>query len=289
MRRRELLSLIPLTVGFGGCSSDSERVQSPSQTTREQGEGTPTTVRSPTQSDTVSPTAESPSSTGATATTVLRSAYRHRFYADAFRIVSPDRDQFAFVRPPENAHGRPPDEFELALGDRQYDPKTSLRVPPLMPRVDEVYTAEDPSGWLAFDIPTVAVETGALIAHETQYSVSNEFLTQSSRRADFSVLSVSIPESVSSGEMINLEVEVRNNGDREGIFLGGFQHSGLPKLVTLRIKPDETVSGVATYEAYPDSGSMAFRFHYSGGNQNYDVSITGTKTPETTARLNFRN
>lgn len=158
-----------------------------------------------------------------------------------------------------------------------------------MPHVDELYTAEAPSGWLAFDIPTVTAETGALVAHETQYPVSNEFLAQSSRSPDFSVLSVSTPESVSSGEMINLEVEVRNDGDREGIFLGGFQHSGLPKLLALRIKPNEKSTGAVTYEAYADEGSMSFRFHYSGGNQTYDVSITGTDTPETGVEKTIRN
>jgi len=290
MRRRRFLASVALTAGVTGCTretSPGSDTPQPSSPTPPDESPTPTTAQSVTGTATPSSTADRTPTSQPTPTTipetsvVVSPAYRHRFYADAFRVVQPDRAQFAFVQVPHASEGEPPSAFELVVGEGRFDPDVPAGGPPLMPGVETLYTAAEPSGWLAFDVPLVGADHASILGPERQYTFPQKDVPDFATAPEFVVESVSAPDRVGVGDPIELTVEVRNDGDRDGVFLAGFQHSGLPELLTLEIDSGETEVGVASYEAY-QTARMQFAFRHAHGGGQYEIVVEGTDTPDGT-------
>lgn len=287
MRRRQVLAAVPLLAGFAGCSGDSNR---PSDGTADRtvmgttdGPMTEATGRTETGTTDRTPTSSASGTVTGTpgrtpADTLVRANYRYRFYADSFRVASPERDQFAFVRPPDVAGEPAPESVSITVGDRVYQPIPNIATPPLMPNIDHIYTAAEPRGWLAFDLPTLDAERGSLVVDGTRYPLPDDALSSLSAVPSFAVESVAVPDSVPTGGTIELTVTVTNEGARDGLFLAGFQHSGLPELLSVEVPAGKTAQTTGTYEAYPEGGSMPFTFHHAGGSESYEVEIGGTAT-----------
>ena len=285
MDRRRFLASVALCASLAGFpGAESPDPETPSgETSSPESSGSQSPERDLPATETAPPTARGSPTKRATTTTppeasaVVRSAYRHRIHTDAFRVVAPERSQFAFVRPPTVVGETPPSAFELALGDRRFDPETTLRTPPWTPPLDRLYTDDEPSGWLPFDVSTVETDRAALVADGRRYPLPDETLSDLASLPEFVVESVSVPDRVEVGDPIQLTVEVRNEGDREGVFLAGFQYSGLPDLITTRIAPGETKTTIASYEAF-QVPRMRIVFRYARGWDEYEVVIEGADT-----------
>ena len=202
---------------------------------------------------------------------------RHIALPDSIAVDSPIRDQFAFVRAPDIDDDPQPFAFTLALDERRIDAKPAPWTGTAMPTVETLYRAEDPTGWLVFDVPTVDVSDPALEYDGRRYRTESDFGEALAATPEFEP-SVSVPESATVGDSVELTVDVTNSGDRRGMFLGGVQYGGLPRTITAWVPPGETRSAVVTYEPAV-SGSMNLVFRHPGGQSSYEVTIQGTETP----------
>lgn len=267
MRRRRFLAALPAVTAFAGCTAGSgSGTRSPS--------GTPIPGES-------------------TVEAKLTSAYRYVVNVDGIDVRPPERDQFAFVRPPAldgtprptgggsgpevppgTPAGAPPDAFELALDEGRFAPvDLDVDPGPLMPGIGGVYVEETRRGWFAFDVPAVDTEQAALVHDGVRYPLADEVRERLAAAPDFRLESVSVPDAIGPDEEIELGVTVTNEGDREGVFLAGFRHSGMPRAVNVRAETGETASETVRYEALYESGTMTFDFDHAGGDENYEVTI----------------
>lgn len=216
----------------------------------------------------------------------LRSALRYLHSDDAIGVESPEHDQFAFVRPPADLEAPGPDAFALELGDRQYEPRTS--VPGFsvhMPEVNQVYSDEEPSGWLMFDVPTVQVDDGSLVVESTRYPFEADELERFATAPELDLRSVSVPDEVAPDDPLEVEVSVANDGDARGVFLAGVQRSGLFATLTVPVEPDGRGTDRVWLDVYGNpGGSVHFRLVHAGGLERYSVPIeTETNTETATA------
>lgn len=279
VRRRRVIASLSLAIGIGGC------VGGPGETAADS--GSPTDSRAGTDGTTV---ADGSTSTAAPAdrlpidAVALRSAYRYVFSVDAVGVAAPDRDQFAFVRPPDEAAGPPPESFSLELGDRSFAPEASLpgadpRAPssgPSTPGVEEVYAEANRSGALAFDLPTVAAPSGALVVDGGRFPLPDEVLPRFERAPTFERRSVAVPETVAPGDAVVLSVEVANVGDRTGTYLAGFRTAGQPTPVDVRLEPGATGRESVEYRAAGEAGTATeFVFSHPGGRETFEVAVEG--------------
>jgi hypothetical protein len=291
MDRRRFLASVALAAGFAGCNSErgSQTIspsesQSRSSTQEETVTSTPTPRRTPT--DDLSPAATRTATPTGTATTpapipdhrtVFRHTYRHVHNADAFEFHSPDEAQYVFVHVPRAVEETPPSEFGLSLDGRRIPPETSLPELPLMPYPPgELYTADEPVGWLPFDVPLVDVADASLVVDGQLLPLHPDVYSKFGQLPEFVVESVSAPESARVGEVVEFTVTVRNEGERTGVFLAGFQFGGLPGLIDLKIPPGETATGGREFTAR--EFDMRVLFSYPDGGQELAVR-TATDTP----------
>jgi len=264
MHRRQFLASIPAATGFVGCVA-TPRDSDPNEATDRQRPNS--SAGSPTQTVNVGP---APS-------VLLLSGYRYSRETDYIGAMAPARDQFVFVRPPEEAMGPPPSAFSLALNGQQFDP-VRVGVPPMTTGITRVYVDDRPgrrndrSGWLAFDVPTVDTETGALVHDETRYPIPEEVLGTFATAPEFVLESVAVPESVPAERRLNITVTVRNEGDAAGRFFAGVRRSAYPKPLTIGAGPDETASASAGYDTGSE-GTETIHFTYPGGRKEYEVQI----------------
>ncbi|QPV62359.1 hypothetical protein I7X12_16690 [Halosimplex litoreum] len=201
-------------------------------------------------------------------------------------MTEPTRSQFAFVSLPAGELGRPPEAFALELVDRRFEPARSVEgIHNRTPGVSSVYTDERREGALRFDVPTVETESAALAVDGRRYPLSGSDVTELASAPDLSLSSVSIPEPIPADGSIELGVTATNDGDREGRFLAGFRHSGLPKRVDVTVPPGETASNSVRYDVFYDEGSMSFAFDYPGDDRDYEVAIEPASTPSETASM----
>jgi len=239
MNRRRFLKALPLTVCVAGCLGDSTTEQ----------ETAPVSVQ-------------------------LRSSYRYGVSTDGFGVKPPDNDQFAFVTPPDSAGDPAPGAYRLDLGNEQHSPVTS--VPGFMsrtPSIEEVYTEGQQRGSLMFDIPTAETESAALRRDGTGYPLTEAARTRLATAPDFSLDSVSVPESVGPSENVAVAMTVTNDGDAAGTYLAGCRVGGLPREIDVPVEAGDAGSGSATFSSHPDSDSMYLNVAYPGGNREYEVTI----------------
>jgi hypothetical protein len=279
MRRRQFLASVPLAAGLAGCGQlsgpssetpqDSVGSETPDESTGSQtlATGAGDGPRSPRTATPVSETAA-----------VVRPAYRHRFSADAFRFVRPDRAQFLFASVPAASTDQYPSSFELAVGDRRFEVADIDSGPPHMLRMEELHTVREPSGWVGFDVPRVEADEATLVGPNHEYRLPPEAVADLSGVPDLVVESVSAPDRVASDGAARVEVTVRNAGDRRGVFLGGFQRGGVPSLLAVEVDPGETGLAVRTFEPY-ESGRIALEFRHPRGRRDIEIDVVGTDTP----------
>lgn len=141
------------------------------------------------------------------------------------------------------------------------------------PGIEDVYTEDRKSGSLMFDIPTTEAESAVLVYDGTKYPLTEDARNRLATAPEFSLESVSVPESIAPDENIELSITVKNDGDAAGTYLAGFRTGGLPKIIDVPVEQGETGTGSVTYETYADSGSMYFDFDYPGGGRDYEVTI----------------
>jgi hypothetical protein len=289
MRRRQFVAALPLATGLAGCSAESDRSASTGPPTRDRPPEATETATATAATETATATAATETATASTAddplpsvSTVLRASYRHVVNTDGIDVTAPNRAQFAFVYPPADELGRQPEAFALELGDRRIEPAQSVEgFDILTPGVPSVYTDEHREGALRFDVPTVETDSAALVVEGRRYPLSASDVEELASAPDLSLSSVSVPESVPADASIELGVTATNDGDREGIFLAGFRHSGLPKTIDVTVPAGETVSKSIRYDVFYDEGSMYFDFDYPSGDRNYEVAIDpASVTPE---------
>jgi PGF-CTERM protein len=178
----------------------------------------------------------------------LRSSFRFFHNSDAIAIQAPEEDQFAFVEVPRDAAGPSPEAFSLELGNREFQPRpVSTWLSPSTPGVGDLYTESDRRGALMFDVPTVAVEEGWLVAEGTRHALPADGLPAFTRAPSFTLDGVSVPDTAHPGGSIRITVEVTNEGDRRGVFLAGARRGGYPMTVDIWADPGETAAGTMTY------------------------------------------
>jgi hypothetical protein len=210
---------------------------------------------------------------------VFRHTYRHRHNTDAFEFQPPDEAQYVFVHAPRTVEETPPSKLELSLDGRRIPPETSLPEGALMPYPPgELYTSEEPVGWLPFDVPLVDATDVSLVANGEPLLLHPDVYPTLEALPEFVVESVSGPESAQVGEDVEFTVTVRNEGERTGVFLAGFQFGGLPGLVDLAVPPGETATGGRDFTA-PEY-EMRVGFSHPNGGRALDVRTT-TETPGT--------
>jgi len=188
MHRRQFLASVSVAGVVAGCVA-VPRDPDPNAATDRQ--------RQNSSAGSTTPTAD----VGPAPSVLLLAGYRYSRETDYIGAMAPDRDQFAFVRPPEEAMGPPPSAFSLVLHGEQFDP-VRVGAPSMTTGLSRVYVDERPgrrndrSGWLAFDVPTVDAETGALVHDETRYPIRDDALGAFATAPEFVLESVSVPESV---------------------------------------------------------------------------------------------
>lgn len=216
-----------------------------------------------------------PNPAPSTASVTLRSALRYVANDDAIGVEAPEGDQFAFVSPPASGTDLPPEAFALALGDQRFAPRTT--VPGFMlhtPGVGEAYTADSRTGMLVFDVATVDADDGALLHDGARTPLPEESLPSFAAAPDFSLRSVSVPDSVSAGEPVGVAVTVANDGGRGGTFLAGVQRGGMFETVeaTVGAGAVRTTTERLTVHADP-GGAEHLRFVHAGGRESYEVAV----------------
>lgn len=243
MRRRQFLATAALAAGLAGC---------------------PVPIGGP------ATTAPSPDVT-------LRSALRYVVNNDAVGVAPPEAAQFAFVRSPSAATGRPLEDFALELDDREFAPRSSIPGFQLLtPRVGQVYVDANRSGWLAFDVPTVDAASGALVADGTRYPLPADSLPRFAAAPDLVPESVATPGTVAPEGNYAVRVTVSNDGGREGTFLAGFQRNGLFRTVEVAVPAGGTEAVTRRLEVLADAGQEeVVRFVWAGGRETYEVPVEG--------------
>ncbi|WP_162224662.1 hypothetical protein [Halorussus amylolyticus] len=266
MDRRRLLKLLPLTAGLAGCTSESNPNESATESTK-----------SPASTSTKATTKE-PSSV----LVQFRSSYRYAVNDDGIGVLSPEHDQFVFISPPVTDEEPDTDAFRLALGDEQFEAVSSVPgFASLTPGIEAVYTEDSKSGTLMFDVPTTETDAAALVYDGTSHPLADDGSERLATAPDFSLKEVSVPESVTPGDFIELSVAVENEGTSGGTYLAGFRTGGYPKEVDIFVEPGEEGTETVTYEAYDGSEAMYFQFDYPGGDRSYEVAIESETTTET--------
>lgn len=269
MHRRDFLTVFPLTAGLAGCINRS-------------GPGNSTTPSYEDRSPSITTTRASPVQETSSVTVQLRSSYRYGINDDGIGVVSPAHDQFAFIDPPVPDEEPAPRSFHLALGDEQFTPVSPVPgFTPWTPGIEAVYSENRKAGSLMFDVPTIETDSAALLYDETKYPLSDEARNRLATAPEFSLTSVSVPESVTPDENIELRITVKNEGDATGTYLAGFRTGGYPKVIDVPLEPGEKGTSAVTYEAYDGSEVMYFDFDYPGGSSDYQVTIESDRTTDT--------
>jgi len=244
MNRRHFLKTLPLTACMAGCLDESSTDQ----------ESTSVTIE-------------------------LRSSYRYGVNDDGIGVKTPNYDQFVFITPPDSAGDLAPSAYHLDLGDEEYRPARSVPgFSSRTPTVEEVYTEENKSGPLMFDLPTTQTESASLQYDGTSYPLSEDARTQLATAPEFSLDFVSVPEAVGPNENVELSITVTNDGDAAGTYLAGCRVAGLPRDINVPVEAGETKSGGVTFQPPPDSDAMYLNFVYPGGDREYEVIIEPEQT-----------
>lgn len=228
MRRRQFLVTLPVAAGLTGCTVGSAPKQASSR------ESSPARV-------------------------VLRSSLRYVVNDDAIGVEPPENDQFAFVEPPSIGEAPAPETATLDLDGERFTPRSDA--PGFMlstPGVDDAYTTEKPRGWLVFDLPTVGADRGTLIHDGTRYPLSEDSLSRFAAAPAFSVQSLTVPESVPPDGSLGVSVQVRNTGDRTGLFLAGLQRGGRYETFEPSVEPGETSRQTRRIEVIADAGGAMY-------------------------------
>lgn len=279
MRRRDFLASLPVTASLAGCSggpesSTSDRGTADSDAPNTSERDSPAVTQSPA-------TTTRTASVGPDARVRLYSAYRYNYETDLIGVRPPERDQFAVVKPPRDTPRPAPDEFTLELGDQQFSPEPLTGEEwPIMPGIKSGYesmyhenrpTGPSRSGWLVFEVPVVEFETAALVHQDIRYPLPEAQFPKFAASPEFTLESISVPETVSKGEPVSLSVEVTNAGDRAGVFLGGWQKEAYPQSVDISLAPGETGSATTTYDGLYNSW---IRFVYAAEELEFAVEVT---------------
>lgn len=275
MRRRQLIASILLPISLSGCTDNDQTSSTISW------ESPKTNPQSQTPSEGTTSTTESRTKQGRiktrvpTESIIFSSAYRYATQNDEIGVKSPDKSQFAFINPSFTEDHNSSGSFSLELGKKIVNPITSVPgFQSLTPGIETIYTGRGQSGWLMFDVPTVEVDHSYLTYDDTRFPIESKDLENFTAAPDFTLLTITAPDSVASGETINLEVSVRNEGGNSGTFLAGFRRSGQTKEVNIRVKPGAKNSTATEFKSYAESGETEyFIFTYSGGERGIEVPI----------------
>ena len=143
-----------------------------------------------------------------------------------------------------------------------------------MPGISELYTESNRFGWLMFDLPLIEAEHGALVRGPDRYPLPTESLSQLAVVPEFTVESVSVPETVASDERIKVALEITNTGGRQGMFLAGVQQGGLPQTIDATVAVDETTTARTHLEVYEEEAET-FSLITVGNKEFYRVAIEG--------------
>ena len=271
MRRRQFVAALPLVSGLAGCLSGSEPTESTGTDRPGPAETTSTDTGTPEPAETVS--------------TTLRSSYRYGINDDAIGVASPERAQFAFVRPPDAHEERPPDAYALKLGSERFAPATSVSgFMSWTPGIDSVYTDDRRGGSLRFDVPAVEADSAALLGDGRRWRLDESARERLATAPDLRLDSLQVPNSVEPNERFELGVTVSNDGDRTGTFLAGFRTGGYPKTIEVNVDPGSTESGSVTFEAFDDEREMSFAYSGPGTDERVSVVVrAATETPGPTS------
>lgn len=90
-----------------------------------------------------------------------------------------------------------------------------------MPTAEPAY--QDGRGWLAFDVPAATVDDGTLLADGTTRPLASKTVAAFDETSAITVSRVSINERVHAGDDVIVSITARNDGDRDGLLLGGLQ------------------------------------------------------------------
>lgn len=258
MNRRAVLAL--LSAGIAGCSGDPvDDAQEPSSEP---------TSSSRTDSATASPTQQPVSNL------TFRSSLRYLHNDDAVDVVGPNRDQFvAFYPPIEDSPPRA--AFELALGERTFGPIEQPGFLLETPGIGPVYRESEP-GYLLFDVPTVEVESAALIRTDvgTRRPFKAETLPEFATSPELRLRALDVPETVAVDESVELQIEVANRGDRNGLFLGAIQLETRYVDVATEVPTGEARAETAIFAHGSEAGEeFRFSFVHAGGFSRQTIDV----------------
>lgn len=286
MHRRQFLAALPATLGLAGCL-DSSETESDRTATATEPTATRTRTRTQTTDSTATPTG-TPSPPPQTDGQVF-TAIRYIRGPDAITIDGPSRAQFALIQTPFGIDDPPPSAFELQTADGSFSPASERPGISLeLPGVWELYTDESRSGSLLFDLPVIETETPELVLDGTSYRLSAALTADLQATPEFTVTDVSGPSEVHPDGIVEIRVTVRNDGDRDGIFLGGIQQSGLPHTFETAVPVGERRTATARVEVYRDADStVVLEVSWLGGTTVVEVPIrtesesaTGTESTD---------
>lgn len=319
MRRRRFLSALSVSVGIAGCLNRPDSADTDGDETQD-GPGSIATTTGMTPTGTSDPSGPVTSRTchrfsdnadaistdgdgtqdrsGSTATSTgttpagtsgpfvpvtFRACHRYSHNADTINVVTPERDQFAYVEPP-TADEHPLDAFALELNDREFSP-ASIRdfgAYHNTPGVENVYSERDPNGLVPFDVPELDVSTVNLRADGIRYPIADGDRQTFATAPDLQLECVSVPRSVTEGEDIVLDVMVSNDGARTGLFLAGGRIEGYPVLVDVSVPAGETNTEPLTFDGeFLGSSDARIYFTYPDGREGLDVEIVAETETDT--------
>ena len=287
MHRRRFLASVALAAGLAGCNSDTDR-DTPTRSGTVPSTSTSTSTVTRQRSHTHAQSPAGPQPTASTETlqtpeqlpayeTAFRHTYRYRENTDAFEFHPPDEGQYVLVHVPGEVEGTPPSEIILSVDGRRFSPESSLPEGPIMPYPSDFYTSDDSTGWVPFDIPLIAATESDLIVDGKRFPLHADTVRKFDQFPEFVVESVSAPETARVGREVEFSATVRNDGDRTGVFMAGFQNVGIPGIVNQEIRPGETATVSRGYMAR--DFDMRVIFHHSNGSQVLKVETIGTPTP----------
>lgn len=255
-RRRYLAVLGGATAGFAGCvDSDDAATTVEPETGADAPTTTPAGTRTPARSESTTLESNEPYRTP-DGWTLRVAVYRVRrgviewgtVHTDA---VVPEDRQFLQVGVRTDGEGAP-DPSELCFvaevdGERPYEGCTS-RIEAVPDRLGQLHGVPVP---LPSEAQSAAVVWRSGDGHEARWLVDGTTVAELARPPEFVVEDLSVPKRVADGEEFEVEITLRNDGEREDWFVGqlGFAAASFARDLEVPLDAGERVTVPRTLPA----------------------------------------
>lgn len=193
----------------------------------------------------------------------FRVAFRYRYGAHLRTKASAD-SQFVFAHV---VPARPPADFALAVGDREYgagDELAGVDVEGI--RFGDGHSYDD-GRVVGFEVPRDLSADSAAVTWSggpAAWTLDADAIRRLTSPPSFAVAALDVPDSVAAGAEFEAAATVRNDGGRDGVFLaeaGLATRSDLAG-VRLTVPAGGTATWTETFRAPPEGDSVEFRFDW---------------------------